>query len=60
MGFCRTEENIEADSAGIQRRFLGHEGNVLAELLNVEPGDILAVELIMIALVFYKRRTEYL
>ena len=47
MGFCRTEENIEADSAGIQCRFLGHEGNVLAELLNVELGDILAVELIM-------------
>ena len=33
-------------------RFLRHEGNVLAELLDVELGDILAIELIMIALIF--------
>ena len=40
-----TEEDVESDCSGVQRRLLGHQSNVLAIILDGEFGDLLAIEL---------------
>lgn len=40
-----TKENVEADSAGVESRFLRHESDVLSVVVYIESRDVNAVEL---------------
>lgn len=44
-GFDSTEEDVEFDSAGVKRGFLGHKSEMFSVFLNIQFGNSVPIEL---------------